>query len=291
MIKDTFKNRYTTIPFAYHKQYSKGNGYTIISHQHKELELIAMVEGEIAYYMDSVKYELKPGDVMVVPPYCVHRAVMKAGAYYDCICFDLSLIWDEELIHGLEQGALTVKGKLDGEASGTSVLHSFVRNAVNTCEENLPGWELGAIGNLSILFGALKREGYFIKSKKVAIEHRFGKAALEYVTEHFAEPISSGTASEVMYLNNSYFCRMFKKTFGCCFAEYLMEFRVEKAKFYLNNSKKSVSEIALITGFSSFSYFCRAFKNTVGMSPSAYRRRHKPSNEEKSTRVAAGTSE
>ena len=51
-----------------------------------------------------------------------------------------------------------------------------------------------------------------------------------------------------------------------------MEYRIERAKYLLNNTKDSVSDIALKTGFNSFSFFSKSFKSLMGISPSEYRR-------------------
>ncbi|MBQ8740232.1 MAG: helix-turn-helix transcriptional regulator [Clostridia bacterium] len=273
MFRDEFKSRYNTIPFAFHKKYYYDLEFNLIAHQHKELELIAMVEGTADFYVDSVLYTLKAGDVLVIPPYCIHRANVYTHTYYDCICFDLSLLWDEALRIGLEKGTLTVNTKLSSKFSHTTAMNQCIRSAVKACEQNCSGWEMQAIGNLSVMFGQLKEASFFVKSKTAIPEHRFEKSVYEYVTKHFFEPITSRTVSKELHLNNSYFCRLFKKSFGCCFAEYLMEYRIEKARLFLKNSEHSISEIALKTGFNSFSYFSKVFKSIVGEAPSEYRKR------------------
>lgn len=273
MFRDEFKSRYTTIPFAFYKMPSREHESNVISHRHKELELIAMIEGAADFYIDSVHYELKKGDVLVIPPYCIHRAYVYAHTCYDCICFDLSLLWDEVIQNGLEKGTLTVKDKLSSKLPYTSAMNQCIRSAIKACEQNHSGWEMQAIGNLSVLFGQLKEISFFVNSKTVVPEQRFEKSVYEYVMKHYFEPITSRTVSKDLHLNNSYFCRLFKKKFGCCFAEYLMEFRIEKAKLLLKTKGQSVSEIALKTGFNSFSYFGKVFKNIVGETPSEYRKR------------------
>ena len=96
---------------------------------------------------------------------------------------------------------------------------------------------------------------------------------LEYVKEHFDEQITSTTAAEHLHLNNSYFCRLFKRDFGCCFAEYLTSYRIERSKMLLNKTDDSISEVAIKCGFNGFSYFSKIFKSTVGIKPSQYRKK------------------
>lgn len=274
MFKDEFKSRYTTIPFAFHKEYSHDVEFNLISHRHRELELIAMIDGTADFYIDSIQYKLKKGDVLIIPPYCIHRSRLYPQSYYDCICFDTSLLWDKSLINGLENGTMVVKECLSARQSYSSKVYDCIRNAIKSCEQNEPGWEMDTIGNLSIIFGQLKKHSFFTRQRTANSEHQFEKLVFEYITQHFSEPITSRTASKELYLNNSYFCRLFKKYFGTCFAEYLMEYRVEKAKVLLKNNKQSISDIAIKTGFNSFSYFSKVFKNIVGITPSEYRKKY-----------------
>ena len=72
-------------------------------------------------------------------------------------------------------------------------------------------------------------------------------------------------------MNNSYFCRLFKKHFHCNFSDFINNYRIEKAKLFLEDTSLPISDIAIKCGFNSFSYFCKIFKLSVGLSPSAYR--------------------
>ena len=55
-------------------------------------------------------------------------------------------------------------------------------------------------------------------------------------------------------------------------SEYIQDFRLEKSKELLENSKLSISEIAYSTGFSSPNYFSTSFKNKFGKTPKEYRK-------------------
>lgn len=273
MLQDGFSRSYTTIPFALYKHEERECEGAVISHNHKELELIAMRSGHAEFCVDSVPYSLGAGDVLVIPPYAVHRAHVSANTAYDCVCFRLSLLWDDALREGLEKGMLTVKEPLTAARPYCAEMNEYVHETVRIKEERLPGWEMEIIGRLSIMFGRLKSDGFFVESGGVNPEHKFVKSVLKYVTDHFAEPITSRTVAEAIHFNNSYFCRLFKRAFGTCFAEYLLGYRIERAKGMLGRGEASISEVALKTGFNSFSYFGKVFREQVGISPSEYRRR------------------
>lgn len=275
MFADTFKDRYTTIPFAFSKYRAQPSNYSLFVHHHKELEIISLYDGEADFYIGANHYALKKGDLLIIPPYGVHRAFIPKGTSYDCICFDLSLLWDETLKEALETGKLTVNAFLSANAPYTEALNQYARTAIKACENAETGWEMEVIGLLSLLFAKLKKANFFVQASEETEESKFEKNVIEYIKAHFAEQITSTSAAKVLYINNSYFCRLFKKSFGCCFSDYLVEYRISRAKLQLNSTEKSVSTIAFETGFNSFSYFSKLFKNSVGVSPTEYRQKKK----------------
>ena len=96
--------------------------------------------------------------------------------------------------------------------------------------------------------------------------------ALDYIDMHYNEPISLTSLSEILRINESYFCRLFKKTVNTTFVQYLNFVRVCKAERLLLTSSKNISEISFETGFSSMSYFNTIFKKYKFCSPTHYRK-------------------
>lgn len=276
MFADGFKRRYTTIPFAYSQLFGNDSQFVLFTHHHKEIEIIAMYEGEAEMYIGSSKHLLRRGDVLIVPPYCVHRGTAEPGTRYDCICFKLELIWDKEMRERLEEGRLIATRHLGSDDACTAEVNRFVKEAVNAAKAALPGWEMEAIGLMSMLMSRLKAENFFTELAAPVQENKFEKSVIKYIKEHYSEHITSTSLANALYLNNSYFCRLFKRSFNCCFSDYLLQYRIAQAKIFLNTQPISVSEVALKCGFNSFSYFSKAFKGAVGISPTEYRIRHKP---------------
>ena len=274
MFKDEFKKRYTTIPFATANGYTTSSVLEVITHQHKEVEIISMTAGSAVFSVDSQNYFLKKGDILVVPPYALHRARTSASeptAYY-CICFDLSLLCDRWLQDGLETQAVCGKGLIDGKSEDTERLQAYIKDAFLACEGKKTGWEMIASGNMSLLFGALKQNGFFSQNTKPEKSVNFGKNVMKYIIAHYASGVSSRDAASELHVEHSSFCRSFKKTFGCCFTDYVLAYRLEKAKVLLKSSDLSVTEIAFKVGFGDCSYFCKVFKKGVGCSPLCYRK-------------------
>ena len=95
--------------------------------------------------------------------------------------------------------------------------------------------------------------------------------AKEYIHEHYTEQLSLGRVAKAVNTSTFYFCKMFKKTTGVNFTDYLSQMRIEKSKSLLLNPDLRVSEIAFAVGFQSLTHFNRVFKKIVGQSPTQYR--------------------
>jgi len=56
--------------------------------------------------------------------------------------------------------------------------------------------------------------------------------------------------------------------------QYITSLRIAAAKGYLENSDKSIAEIAAAVGYENALYFSRIFKKRTGMTPSEYKQRN-----------------
>jgi AraC-like DNA-binding protein len=68
-----------------------------------------------------------------------------------------------------------------------------------------------------------------------------------------------------------HFCKVFKKTTGLRFTDYVGRVRLEDAKTQLLNPNRRISEIAYDVGFQSLTQFNRMFKRVFGQSPTEFR--------------------
>lgn len=97
--------------------------------------------------------------------------------------------------------------------------------------------------------------------------------AREFIIEHQSEDLSLAEVAKAVNCSTFYFCKMFKKTTGLHFTEYLARVRIEKAKNLLLNPNLRISEIAYEVGFQSLTHFNRVFRRLVGESPTEYRQK------------------
>lgn len=92
-----------------------------------------------------------------------------------------------------------------------------------------------------------------------------------YIREHYNTEISMQSVAKAMNYSDAYFCKLFKQCFKVNFSAWLNEFRVEKAKEMLLQSRMSIREISLACGYTDANYFARVFKRITGKTPSEFR--------------------
>ena len=94
---------------------------------------------------------------------------------------------------------------------------------------------------------------------------------ISYIGEHFAEDISIDELAQVAGLSQYHFIRSFRKETGFTPHEYLINIRINTAKYLLKNSQLSIKDICYQAGFSCESVFCSTFKRQLKMTPTEYR--------------------
>lgn len=102
-------------------------------------------------------------------------------------------------------------------------------------------------------------------------------SAQSFMETHYHEKIYEEEVAQLCGMNVSAFSRCFKKEHGTTFQNYLINYRISKAKELLQNPNAMVTDIAYTVGFHDPSYFTRTFRRFVGMSPSRYHEEHKKS--------------
>ncbi len=96
--------------------------------------------------------------------------------------------------------------------------------------------------------------------------------AIYYMEQHYQENPSLETVAFFSGYSASHFSRLFHTQLGKSYSEYLTKIRIRHAQDLLLNTKKSVTEIALETGYLHTGNLSEQFKQQTGMTPLQYRK-------------------
>lgn len=97
-----------------------------------------------------------------------------------------------------------------------------------------------------------------------------------YLDNHFADEITLDILADKYNTTPKYMSRLLKKELGITFHKYLQQLRISKAKELLTSSSAPIHEIWEQVGFNNRNTFIRTFKSQEGISPTDYRKYHRP---------------
>jgi two-component system response regulator YesN len=105
-----------------------------------------------------------------------------------------------------------------------------------------------------------------------AVNSRIVSLIIKQIEAEYYKDFNLTELSEKAGLNPNYIRQLFKSQTGQSITDYLMHFRVEKAKELLKyNLELKVYEVGGLVGYSEAVYFNRMFKKIVGMTPKEYK--------------------
>ena len=99
---------------------------------------------------------------------------------------------------------------------------------------------------------------------------------LAFIQENYAEKLTLEQIAAAAAVSTRECLRCFRTCIRQSPIEYLMDYRIQVAKKYLENTDLAVTEIALRCGFNSSSYFTKQFRQLCGNTPAAYRKVYRP---------------
>ena len=97
--------------------------------------------------------------------------------------------------------------------------------------------------------------------------------ALKVMQESYAQPLSIDELAKQLYISPQYFSRLFKRFIGQSPYQYLVDWRLRRAKeLLINQTSLSIQAIAIHVGFDSTSQFIEMFKKKNQLTPRAFRK-------------------
>ena len=95
--------------------------------------------------------------------------------------------------------------------------------------------------------------------------------AVQFIEEHFAQPLSVARLARLVKLSPYYFLRIFRRVVGVTPHQFVLRRRLREAAMRLRTSLESVLDIALDSGFGDLSNFNHTFRAAFVTTPTNYR--------------------
>ncbi|NIK79691.1 AraC-like DNA-binding protein/mannose-6-phosphate isomerase-like protein (cupin superfamily) [Paenibacillus castaneae] len=96
-----------------------------------------------------------------------------------------------------------------------------------------------------------------------------------FIHQHYENKIILGDIAAAGSVCRSRCCELFGQYVGQTPNSYLIRYRIQKSCELLQETDRTISEIAISCGFQSASYFSYTFRKEMGLVPQAYRKNHR----------------
>lgn len=234
------------------------DGWIMSDNLHEYTELLYCMTGEGEVVINGKRITISEGQLIWIPPYYVHR-FQCPRAKLICAVFSNDLI---PLFFKAQEGRYFCVSAVE------------VRNLSEIFDrlDCLDPEDFCAVsGCLNLICSAVLRQSAFEEKR-----HSYGELyqkVISYVAEHFSEEITLSALAARFGYNEKYLSHTLHDLTGTHFRHFLNLYRIESAKrSFAENPNRSVTDIAMESGFSALNTFHRVFKEITGMTPSSYRK-------------------
>lgn len=255
-------------------------------HWHPGVEFFVVKSGAVRFNLEAGEYIFKKGEGGFINQNVLHATEIAGGSG----CEMLTFIFSPGLFTSGEENELykRIESSLDGLKQFPIISldqHEPWKQEILRCmdeayevyrEENIVGEiilmeKMMHIWRLIVQHGPLQI-GEMDNVIKVQAQIRL-KKMLEYIHEHYAEPVTLEDIAKAAGISGRECTRNFQNGIRMSPVAYLIKYRIEKAQEMLCMNDQSVTEVGLRTGFNDSSYFARMFKRYTGETPKKYQQK------------------
>lgn len=256
----------------------------VTAHWHKEAEFTMVTDGNCTYQIQLCPYPVNAGDLIFVPPLVLHsiHSNTDPAMTSETFVFHMNYL-------GMGNADICAVKYLTPLAMQKIIPPYIIKK-----EHPVYADALSIFYKISQLYHA-KPIGYELRIKSLLLElialllpfcqedSAFSqlsnehtsklKAVLEFIEQHYADPLSVADLASVCCFSEYHFMRFFKKYMGESAMEYVRNVRLAKAAELFEQGAQSSLGVSLSCGFNNLSYFHREFKEKYGMTPGAFQRK------------------
>ena len=250
-------------------------------HCHDYYELYIHLHGGEYMGVDNKLYLLKPNQVFILPPFCMHGlSCTREMKNYERAYLNLA----PEVLQNLSCGQLDLNQFLQACASGGNQTYQlsptdadcFLR-CIRTIEA-IDSPNNDAIDRfqiytqmmilLNLLCQLIRRT---VPVKAETISNSIIQEVLTYINNHYTQQLRISELARRFGVSESYLSHEFTRFTNRSLYDYILYRRVSLARQQMLGPE-SLNTIAYQCGFNDYSNFLRSFTRIAGVSPSRYRR-------------------
>lgn len=254
-------------------------------HSHHENEIYFFHAGACRYLIHNQIYDLEPGDILLMDGLTLHRPNIFPHKEYVRSVIHFSPHMIQDILNTLGSTYLLdvfktstpclIRTKENKQSKQLEDLIASMAQVQQLPTKHNPTkpveLKMLLVQALIIIHKIMQTNNATVSgTKDIKSEHAENIAT--YIQNNFMKPLNLYTIARSLNLSKSYASHLFKEMTGFTIMEYVMECRLNEAKYLLEmEPDKTIKNIAYDCGFESAAHFSRYFRSKVGNTARAYR--------------------
>lgn len=258
------------LPFKLFVFEGHSGNYFRDKHWHSSIEIFAVYEGSLTFYLNGEEHPLHPREFMLVNSNEIHA--IDAPEKNRTVVLQMPLKTFKDYYTGEQFIRFTHDPKVQDEK-----VMELIQNMDEAYSRKSCGYEMKVKSDYYMLLYLLvtKYRETEVTQDMLKINRKLNRLSIitNYIKENYTADLTLEALAKVFGYTPAYLSRMFQKYAGINYKSYLQNIRVEHAYQELANTGHTVSEIALNNGFPNSKAFTKEFRKKYGMLPSEFRNR------------------
>lgn len=250
-------------------------------HWHKQLEILLVLQGTINIRIDDDEYLLKENDLILVNSNEVHNT-SKTNEDNMILALQIDTQHYDRYFNGFSKRIFDCKSFMynEEEQERFDVIRQHLAKIVWELNKRKKGHSFKIGSELLLLAEHLLNnfQNQILGEDKVKDInkniHRLN-SIIRYIDNNFDRGVTLQEVADNENLSVYYLSHYIKKALGITFQEYLNAIRLEKAVVLLARTDKTITEVALESGFPSTKSLNNLFRNIYDCTPSQFRKENK----------------
>ena len=233
------------------------------AHFHRSLEFVYLFQGSFTAVIDGQVTILEPGDFLLCLSNQVHDYTAAPGSRFWIGVFSGDYVPEFEA---------AIKGKVGKTCRfrcDDTILAFLEKHILLDFQSPIPPFHRLSAA-LNLLCGEYLQSVELVERDNS--EYSLMNDICDYILSNFRNKLTLKDVAIALGYDYYYFSRLFRQTFGICFVDYLNACRCNAASNALRDTDKTITAIALDSGFQSVRTFNDVFLKSMGTSPAQFRK-------------------
>lgn len=259
-------------PFKLFQFEGKDGHYVREKHWHRSIEIFAVFEGTLAFFINEEEYPLGSGEFILLNSNEIHSISSPEANRTIVLQIPMNVLRNVETGEGL---ILFTHSPKRQDSKIMELIGSMYQELQDRGSEY--EWKVQSDFFMLVYLLLTKYRKREILPEEIRHYRKLNRLSTitDYIRENYTKELSLEMVADRFGYSPSYLSRMFRKYAQTNYKTYLQNVRIEYGFQELANTDHTIGEIALNNGFPNQKAFTREFKKKYGILPSEYRRGQK----------------